>query len=384
MKTIPTKLTIDPEFAALIPPLAPEEREQLERNILADGCRDPLTVWDGVIVDGHNRYEICSRRGIEFDLEEKQFESRAHARIWMRENQKGRRNLSPAWLIEMQLGNKADLLEIGKAAKAHGMTAPGKTLVSQNDISEAQTPAPVSTRATIAKAAGVSTGQVGMAEQLIKKAPELWEKAKAGEVSIASAYKEVKKAEKKTEREQQISEQRKAIESGAIDMPQGVFEVVAMDPPWNYGREYDPDGSRVANPYPEMAQTELLALEPPFAKDCALFLWTTHAFIWNAKELMDKWGFAYKATLVWDKQKIGMGAWLRMQCEFCLVGVKGKPTWENTKWRDIINEARREHSRKPEAFYEMVEEITLGRRLDYFSREQRKGWATYGNDTGKF
>jgi N6-adenosine-specific RNA methylase IME4 len=378
MKTIPTELTIDPEFAALIPPLAPEEREQLERNILADGCRDPLTVWDGVIVDGHNRYEICTRHGIEFDVEEKQFESRAHARIWMRENQKGRRNLSPAWLIEMQLGNKADLLEIGK--KTQGTRT---DLLSPNDKKSLKVAA-VNTQKEIAKAAGVSTGQVGMAEQLIKKAPELWEKAKAGEVSIAGAYKEVKKAEKKTEREQQIADQRKAIESGAIDMPQGVFEVVAMDPPWNYGREYDPDGSRVANPYPEMAQAELLALEPPFAKDCALFLWTTHAFIWDAKQLMDKWGFTNKATLVWDKQKIGMGAWLRMQCEFCLVGVKGKPTWENTKWRDIINEARREHSRKPEAFYEMVEEITLGRRLDYFSREQRKGWTTYGNDTGKF
>lgn len=381
MITIPTQLTIDPEFAALIPRLAPEEREQLERNILADGCRDPLTVWDGVIVDGHNRHEICTRHGIQFNVEEKQFESRAHARIWMRENQQGRRNLTPAWRIELQLGNKEDLTKIGAAKKAHGKTAPGKTLVSLNDRSVEPKH---DTRKEIAKAAGTSTGQVGMAEQVRKKAPELWEKAKVGEVSILSAYKEIKKAEKKTEREQQIAEQRKAIESGAIDMPQGVFEVVAMDPPWNYGREYDPDGSRVANSYPEMTQAEFLALHPPFAKDCALFLWTTHAFIWDAKQLMDKWGFAYKATLVWDKQKIGMGVWLRMQCEFCLVGVKGKPTWENTKWRDIINEARREHSRKPEAFYEMVEEITLGRRLDYFSREQRKGWATYGNDTGKF
>jgi N6-adenosine-specific RNA methylase IME4 len=380
MTTETIQLKIDPEFAALIPPLALEEREQLERNILADGCRDPLTVWDGVIVDGHNRYQICTRHGLPFEVAQKQFESRAHARIWMRENQKGRRNLTAAWLIDLEMGKKADLLEIGeqKRAKTLKQNAP---VLSPNDTTKE---APVSTRAEIAKAAGVSTGQVGMAEQVKKKAPELWEKAKQGEVSISTAYKEIKKAEKKTEREQQIAEQRKAIEEGAIDMPQGVFEVVVMDPPWNYGREYDPDTSRVANPYPEMPQSELLAMEPPFAADCALFLWTTHAFIWDAKELMTKWGFDYKATLVWDKQKMGMGKWLRMQCEFCLVGVKGKPTWENTKWRDIIHEARREHSRKPEAFYEMVEEITIGRRLDYFSREQRKGWANYGNDTAKF
>ena len=102
------------------------------------------------------------------------------------------------------------------------------------------------------------------------------------------------------------------------------------------------------------------------------------------RSLLRHWGFTYKATLVWDKERIGMGAWLRMQCEFCLVGIKGKPTWNNTKHRDILREARREHSRKPEAFYEMVEDITVGRRLDFFSRQQRPGWETYGNDREKF
>ena len=99
---------------------------------------------------------------------------------------------------------------------------------------------------------------------------------------------------------------------------------------------------------------------------------------------MDKWGFEYKANLVWDKEKIGMGAWLRMQCEFCLVGIKGKPIWNNTKWRDIIREPRREHSRKPEIFYTMIEEITVGRKLNFFSREEKEGWTSYGNDTEKF
>jgi hypothetical protein len=187
------QIQIDPEFKALIPPLAPDELAQLEANILRDGCRDPLVVWDGILIDGHNRHEICAKHRLPFETTEIVFESRAHARIWMRHNQAGRRNLSTAWRLDLELGNKKDLLEIGKAAKAHGMTAPGKTLVSQNDISEAQTPAPVSTRATIAKAAGVSTGQVGMAEQIKKKAPELWEKAKQGEVSISGAYKEIKK-----------------------------------------------------------------------------------------------------------------------------------------------------------------------------------------------
>jgi N6-adenosine-specific RNA methylase IME4 len=194
----------------------------------------------------------------------------------------------------------------------------------------------------------------------------------------------VKKEEKAKKRASEIKAQKEAIESGKVVLPVGVFEVVVMDPPWNYGREYDPDSSRVANPYPEMSQDKLLELKPPFADDCVVFLWTTHAFIWDAKELLNKWGFSYKATLVWDKEKMGMGAWLRMQCEFCLVAIKGRPSWNNTTWRDIIREPRREHSRKPEAFYKMVEDVTIGRRLDFFCREARPGWEVFGNDTSKF
>jgi N6-adenosine-specific RNA methylase IME4 len=379
------EMRIDPEFKSLIPPLSADEYAQLEANIVRDGCRDPLVVWDGLLIDGHNRFEICQKHGLEYKTKEMQFESIAHARIWMRDNQRGRRNLSPAWLIELELGKKADLLEIGKAKKVEsGKEARAVQLgvLSPNDNTPNQPK--INTQKEIAKAANVSTGQVGMAEQVKKKSPELWEKAKQGEVSISSAYKEIKKEEKKAERTAMIQEQKRSIESGETKLPEGVFEVVAIDPPWNYGREYDPDGSRVANPYPEMSQEELLKLQPPFAKDCVLFLWTTHQFLFDAKELLDHWGFTYKATMVWDKEKIGMGAWLRMQCEFCLVGIKGKPMWQNTTHRDIIRESRREHSRKPESFYAMVEQTTAGRRLDYFSRQHREGWEAFGNDTKKF
>lgn len=204
------------------------------------------------------------------------------------------------------------------------------------------------------------------------------------ERATSDILKEGERSQRIQGREEYISAQREAIAAGTAKLPDGVFEVVVMDPPWNYGREYDPDGSRVANPYPEMTQAQLLEMDPPFADDCALFLWTTHQFIWDAKALLDSWGFFYKATLVWDKEKIGMGAWLRMQCEFCLIGIKGKPIWDNTTWRDVIREPRREHSRKPDIFYQMVEDITVGRRLDYFSRGQRQGWEAFGNDTEKF
>jgi len=382
-------IQIDSELASVLPALADEEREKLEQLIVEHGgARDPLVVWPAkgklTLVDGHNRYEICTRLGLPFDVTERRFASKAEARVWMRQNQGGRRNLTPAWRIEIELANKDDLLTIGKSKKiAEGKkTGRGhKKVLSPGDKTLTE---PVNTQKQIAKAADTSVGQVAMAEQVREKRPDLWEQAKDGDVGISTAYKQIRKDEKKAERAKAIAAQKEEIAAGKVQLPPGVFEVVVMDPPWAYGRGYDPDGSRVANPYPEMSQQQLLEMQPPFASDCVLFLWTTHQFIWDAGELLRYWGFTYKATLVWDKERIGMGAWLRMQCEFCLVGIKGKPTWNNTRHRDIVREARREHSRKPEAFYEMVEDITVGRRLDFFSRQQRPGWETYGNDREKF
>ena len=90
-------LTIDPEFKGKIPPLREEELKQLEENILADGVViNPLIVWDGVIVDGHNRYRILQKHPeIQFTTYEKQFPDRYAAIAWICKNQLGRRNLTP-------------------------------------------------------------------------------------------------------------------------------------------------------------------------------------------------------------------------------------------------------------------------------------------------
>ena len=100
-------LTIDPEFEGKIPPLREEELKQLEENILADGVViNPLIVWDGVIVDGHNRYRILQKHPeIQFTTYEKQFSDRYAAIAWICKNQLGRRNLTPQqfkYLIGLQ------------------------------------------------------------------------------------------------------------------------------------------------------------------------------------------------------------------------------------------------------------------------------------------
>ena len=91
---MPKSLIIDPQFKNLIPLLQRTEYLQLEENLLADGCRDPLVVWRGTLVDGHNRYEICMRHRIPFSVTEVDFYCREEAIAWICANQLGRRNLS--------------------------------------------------------------------------------------------------------------------------------------------------------------------------------------------------------------------------------------------------------------------------------------------------
>jgi len=87
-------IKIDPQFKALCRALTKDEYEYLETSLQDDGCDNPIILWNDTIVDGHNRYEICQKHGIEFNILNKEFESREDAMLWIIHNQLARRNLS--------------------------------------------------------------------------------------------------------------------------------------------------------------------------------------------------------------------------------------------------------------------------------------------------
>ena len=80
------KLKINPAFRDLIPPLSADEIRGLEENIIKDGCIDALLVWNNTIIDGHNRYEICTRNGIKFETHNLNFADESEAKIWIIKN----------------------------------------------------------------------------------------------------------------------------------------------------------------------------------------------------------------------------------------------------------------------------------------------------------
>ncbi len=186
----------------------------------------------------------------------------------------------------------------------------------------------------------------------------------------------------RNQRELELEAQVQALdELPAVDRK---FHVVVIDPPWPYGTKYDPSTRRAANPYPEMPLEDIAAIEIPAQDDCVLWLWTTHKFMRHSFDLLDGWRFRDVAILTWVKDRMGLGSWLRSQSEFCIMAVKGKPIINLTNQTTVISGPLREHSRKPDEFYEMVDELCTGAKIDYFSREFRDGWYQYGNETGKF
>ena len=104
----------------------------------------------------------------------------------------------------------------------------------------------------------------------------------------------------------------------------------------------------------------------------------------DAFPLIEGWGFEHKNILTWVKDRIGVGHWLRSNTEFVVMAVKGRPKLLRHDQPTVIYGPMREHSRKPEEFYQMVETLCIGRCLDYFSREKRPGWEQFGDEPEKF
>lgn len=219
-----------------------------------------------------------------------------------------------------------------------------------------------------------------LAQDIASLPDEQVEKIKDGVLALSKVSSIIKNQKRVIDIEKQYEE----IKANAFTPSDDLFDVIVIDPPWPYGTKYDADGRRAANPYPEMSLDEIASIDLPASKDCVLWLWTTHKFMRYSFELIDKWGFRDVAILTWAKNRMGLGAWLRSKSEFCIMAVKGNPKVNLTNQTTILEAPMREHSRKPDEFYQMVDELCVGYKIDWFSRETRQGWAQYGNDTRRF
>ena len=174
-------LIIDPEFKNLLVPLLAEERSELEASLIESGCLDSLKVWDGILVDGHNRYSICSEFEISFQTREMAFATRDEAKIWILENQLARRNLNNFQRAEIALQLKG--VFAGQAKE--------KQKEAGGAVRQKSDKAVIDTKKELAKSAGVSHDTIHKVEVVLDKGtPEIQEAVRTGDISINNAYHE--------------------------------------------------------------------------------------------------------------------------------------------------------------------------------------------------
>lgn len=370
------EIVIDSEFRSLIPSLTDDEYDGLRDSILSEGCRDALVLWGDTLIDGHNRYEICTKHKIPFKTIQKDFDSRDAVIEWIILNQFGRRNLPAYERARLALRLKPVIAERAKERQG-----------SRNDLFNIpQKSAGSETRDELAKVAGVSHDTIAKVEKIEKVAtPEVKQQLRSGEMSINQVYQTIKRAEKEEKREEERQENATKIETlGTPLEAQGLFQTIVIDPPWDWGDEGDVNQFGRAKPdYHTMPIEEIEQL--PVGKiadeNCHLYLWVTNRSLPKAFRLIEAWGFRYITCLTWVKPSIGMGNYFRGSTEQVLFCVKGS---QLLKRRDVGThfEAPRGkgHSAKPDEFYTLVESCSYGPYIDIFGRSERDGWSVWGEN----
>lgn len=166
-------------------------------------------------------------------------------------------------------------------------------------------------------------------------------------------------------------------------IPEGKFNVIYADPPWQYSNSgFDQSASQK---YPTMTNEELYdlieQLNPAIAEPAVLFLWVTNPFLWIGLQLLEAWSFDYKTDMIWIKDKApGMGWFTTSKHEHLFIATRGSMHPEY-KPQSYFEAKVRRHSQKPEIMYKIIEKMyPKGKYLELFARNKRDGWTSWGNE----
>lgn len=379
--------------ATLFPLMTDEEFAALKEDIEINGLREPLWIYEDKLIDGRNRYRACMELGIKPEFRE--WDGKGSLVAFVVSLNLKRRHLSSGQKAVIALEVERQLAVEAKERQRGGQ---GGVLLSQR-IEQA-----TEGKATQQAAAltGTNRQYVSDAKRIERDAPEVLERVRNGSLTIPEAKRlsrltepqredalsmidagdsrNVKDAIRKTRLAGQVS----AIENTTL--PRGKFHVISADPPWAYTKRAEDTTHRGACPYPTMDAAAICAM--PVGElahdDCILWLWTTNAFMKDAYQVAEAWGFEVKTILTWAKDRMGLGDWLRGQTEHCLMAVRGRPVVVLTNQTTLLHGPLREHSRKPDEFYTLVERLCPGSKCELFSRETRPGWESFGAEVEMF
>jgi N6-adenosine-specific RNA methylase IME4 len=380
-ETMP-ELKINPKFRDLIPPLSEHELEALHAEIRYWArAYSPIITWNGTIIDGHHRYEICKRYNLPFTVEEKHFEIERDARKWIITNQFARRNLTDFVRGELVLSMEGILREEAEETSRANLvqfqvTDNQESTDCQNFDSRTAQEAQKDwnnsrVNAKLGKQAGISREQ-------IRKIKKLKDSCNEDEI--------------KELREGFVSINKKAIEKDralrqetlkATEFPKGKYRVVYADPPWSYNDKKAPGQGGAEEQYPTMSIEDICNMKVQDITDdnAVLFLWATTPLLQEGLDVMKAWGFTYKTLFTWDKVRPFPGNYNSVMQEFLFLGTKGSCLPDiDIKPSSIVRVEKGRHSEKPEEFRELIETLyKYGNKVELFARKQSSGWDVFGN-----
>ena len=377
------------ELANLFPLMDESQYSDLVADIKENGLIESIILHEGKILDGRNRYNACNDAGVEPNFVEYEGEDALSYVISLNLNRRhlneSQRAMIGAKLANMKSGTRTDLTSDQLVLGLSNKDASEKLNVGLGSIKRAKQ---VQKEGIEDLQKSVEAGKVS-----VSAASDIATLDKAEqEVVVAKGEDEILKMATKIRQERSAeSREQKAkmrMEALAIKPPEGKYRTIVIDPPWDMeriqmeNRTFDKESFD----YPTMSLDELKDFKLPAHEECHLWLWTTQKYLRPSFDLLDAWDFTYLATFVWHKnggfQPVGLP---QFNCEFVLLARKGgQPFVETKQFFTCFDAKRREHSRKPDEFYDVVKRVCPEPRIDIFSREDRDGYDVWGLEAGMF
>lgn len=177
-------------------------------------------------------------------------------------------------------------------------------------------------------------------------------------------------------------------------LPRKKYQIIYADPPWDSNSQFGRDkekGNEQHYPLMPLDAIKQLPIDSIADENCVLLLWVVDTQIFDAKEVIEAWGFTYKTvaftwakeTATW-KDHFGPGMWTRKNPEMCLLATKGHPKRQDQSIRQLQRYEVREHSRKPDEFREEIVRLCGDvPRIELFARQVTPGWDGWGNEVGE-
>ena len=372
-------------IADIFPLLDGQPFRDLVDDIRQHGLREPIWVYEDQILDGRNRWRACCE--VNAALRFKQYEGDdpvgfvVSLNLHRRHLNESQRGMVGSKLAKLKVGkpNRENSTDYSNKSAAELLNVSDYTIKSAKKVQNKGTP-------DLIKKVEAGTVRVSTAAD-IATLPENQQDiiVGLGEKAILMAAKEIrsKKAAVRREENERIRQQAMAIEP-----PEGQYRCIVMDPPWpmkKISRDLYPEQTPELD-YPTLSLEDIKRLTVPAAEQCHLWLWTTQRFLWDARDMLVDWGFTCLAVMVWHKAGGFQPAGLpQFNCEFVIIGRRGALEFNDTKNFPLCFQApRREHSRKPDEFYDLVSRVSPEPRIDMFSREPREGFAQFGAEPHVF